>query len=86
MKFNVIHDSIEELEKGNITELPSVTESLPFLPVPKEVLLGISALFGLVFDGGAMNFSEEETINKQFPDIKPLTVKEALKGVAKALQ
>ncbi|KAM5357234.1 hypothetical protein ACJZ2D_016475 [Fusarium nematophilum] len=84
VKFNVVHDSIEDLEKGRSTELPALTEALRTLPIPREALLASAANFGLMFERGDLNFNEDEAINRKFPDIKPLKVEEALKAVAKS--
>jgi len=46
--------------------------------IPKAVLLGYAAVFGLWFEGGAFDFKPEEWFNESVPDIKPLTVKQML--------
>ncbi|KAM0420400.1 hypothetical protein ACHAPT_011820 [Fusarium lateritium] len=83
-KFNVVYDSIEDLHKGVVTELPALTKALPYIPVPKEALLAFAATFGLLFDDGTMNFDEKKAINKVFPQVQPLKVKDAVEAVVKA--
>ncbi|EXJ92426.1 hypothetical protein A1O3_00977 [Capronia epimyces CBS 606.96] len=78
VKFNVTHDSLETLRKGQITELPAQVPAYPFFP--KEQLQGLFAIFGLWFDDGSFDLPtqpEEGSVdlNTKFPDIKPLTVK-----------
>ncbi|KAF4946630.1 hypothetical protein FSARC_14148 [Fusarium sarcochroum] len=85
-KFKVVYDSIEDLQKGIVTELPGLTKALPYIPVPKEALLAFSAMFGLVFDDGTMNFDEETAINRKFPQVQPLKIKDAVQAAIKAAQ
>ncbi|KAL7929216.1 hypothetical protein V8C35DRAFT_331885 [Trichoderma chlorosporum] len=85
VKFKKIYDSIDDLKQGLVTELPSLTEALPHMPIPREVLLAFSAAFGLMFDDGTMNLDETNSLNKRFPDIKPLKVRDAIRAEAKAL-
>ncbi|KAF2501137.1 NAD(P)-binding protein [Lophium mytilinum] len=79
VKFNVQYDSIESLQKGQITELPAHVPVYPYFP--KEQLQFVFAVFGLWFDGGAFNLHPEQgslDLNAEFPEIKPLTVKDVL--------
>jgi len=79
VKFNVKHDSIETLQKGEITELPSQVPVYPFFP--KKMLQGLFAVFGLWFDDGSFDLHPGEgslDLNAKFPEIKPLKVKEVL--------
>jgi hypothetical protein len=80
VKFNVQHDSIESLQKGQITELPAHVPVYPFFP--KEQLQFVFAVFGLWFEGGAFNLHPGQgsslDLNAEFPEIKPLTVKDVL--------
>lgn len=75
-KFTVTYDSVEALQKGAITELPSYQKLYQFLP--KEVLMGMLAAFGVMFDNGTFNLhpSAAQSLNQQFPTIKPKSVKE----------
>jgi len=85
-KFDVQHDSIESLQKGQITELPAHVPVYPFFP--KEQLQFVFAVFGLWFDGGAFNLHPEQDsldLNAEFPEIKPLTVKDVLQKVYSSL-
>ncbi|KAF7544105.1 hypothetical protein G7Z17_g10214 [Cylindrodendrum hubeiense] len=84
-KFKVVYDSVEDLENNKITELPSLTKALPFIPVPKEVIFSFSATFGLLCEYGDMDFDENTAFSSKFPEVKPLKIKDALEAAAKAL-
>jgi len=79
VKFNVTHDSVESLQQGKITELPAHVAVYPFFP--KEQLQWVFSVFGLWFDGGSFNLRPAQgslDLNAQFPEIKPLKVKDVL--------
>jgi hypothetical protein len=73
-KFTVVHDSLEKLRSGQITELPSHPALYPFFPKP--MLQGFFAAFGIMFEQGEFDFCPSHSLNDEFPDIKPRTVKE----------
>lgn len=75
-KFTVAYDSIEMLERGEITELPSQPAIYPFFP--KQVLQQYFAKFGLYNAAGLFDFPEDKSLNKKFPEIKPTTIREML--------
>lgn len=70
------YDSIEKLERGEITELPSHPAVYPFFP--KQVLQQYFGKFGLYGTAGLFDFPEDKSLNKKFPEIKPTTVREML--------
>jgi hypothetical protein len=72
----VTHDSVEKLQRGEVTELPGHVPSYQFFP--KEIAQPLFATFGLWFDDGSLNFPTPKTLNAQFPHIKALTVEEML--------
>jgi hypothetical protein len=72
----VTHDSVESLEKGEITELPSHLAAYAFLPKP--VFQQYFGRFGLYVTLGLFDLPDEECLNKKFPDIKTTSVKEML--------
>jgi hypothetical protein len=47
IKFTVVHDSLEKLRTGQITELPSHPSLYPFFS--KQMLQGFFAAFGIMF-------------------------------------
>ncbi|EWZ33060.1 uncharacterized protein FOBCDRAFT_253251 [Fusarium oxysporum Fo47] len=73
-KFTVTTDEIETLKKGQVTELPSHSQTYAFFP--KQMLQPFLALFGLMFAEGVFDMKPAHTINGDFPDIKTHTVKE----------
>lgn len=68
-KFSILHDSIETLEKGQITELPGHKALYPFLP--KEMLQDLFAKFAISTERGHFNVDREGSLNERFPDVKP---------------
>lgn len=65
-KFDVVHDSLEDLRNGKISEIPA------YVPLydafPKEFLLGIMAGFGVAMATGVFEF-EGSLLNEEYPDI-----------------
>ncbi|KAH7084445.1 hypothetical protein FB567DRAFT_593917 [Paraphoma chrysanthemicola] len=57
-KFSVSYDSVEALEKGQVTELPGQKALYQFLP--KEMLLGMVAVFGLMMERGVFDLEGGE--------------------------
>ena len=70
------YDSIEKLERGEITELPSHPAMYPFFPKP--FVQQYFGKFGFYVTEGLFNFPKDKTLNKTFPEIKPTTVREML--------
>lgn len=75
-KFTVAYDSVEDLEKGNITDLPFNEHVYPFFPKP--MFQQYFGRFGLYVTMGFFDFSKEDTLNKKFPEIKTTTVRKML--------
>ncbi|KIM97035.1 hypothetical protein OIDMADRAFT_169818 [Oidiodendron maius Zn] len=73
-KFQTSYDSVEKLQRGQITELPSHVHSYPFFP--KEALQGMFALFGYWFENGEFNFPVTQGVylNEKFPEIVPTSI------------
>lgn len=76
IKFTIKHDPIEKLETGQITELPTHPAFYGFFP--KQMLQRMFAAFGIMFETGVFDFKPSHTLNEEFPDIKPKTVKELI--------
>ncbi|KAL8376054.1 hypothetical protein RB595_007255 [Gaeumannomyces hyphopodioides] len=75
-KFNVAYDNVERLKAGQITQLPA---HVPLYNViPKEGMDAMGAIFGLWFEQGLFELKSAKFLNDQFPEIKPMTVKEML--------
>ncbi|KAM5341208.1 hypothetical protein ACJ41O_015317 [Fusarium nematophilum] len=75
-EFQVRHDDLDKLSKGQITELPNHVAAYPFFP--KEHLQGLYATLEKLMAQGDFELPSEKAVNRQFPDIKMLTVKELL--------
>ncbi|KAF5008658.1 hypothetical protein FDECE_5070 [Fusarium decemcellulare] len=76
VKFNVTYDSVERLESGSMTELPS--HQKVYALYPKEQLHYITTAFGLNCERGQANFDPGTAFNKEFPHIKPRTAREVM--------
>ncbi|KAM3064943.1 hypothetical protein ACMFMG_011230 [Clarireedia jacksonii] len=76
-KFTVEYDSLDKLKTGQITELPS-HRSPNFYFLPKQMLQGIFAAFGVMFEDGVYDFKPSRTLNDEFPEIKPKTVRDII--------
>ncbi|KIW82787.1 hypothetical protein Z517_02030 [Fonsecaea pedrosoi CBS 271.37] len=75
-KFTVTYDSVEQLARGEITELPSHPAIYPYFPKP--LFQQYFGKFGLYVTAGLFDFPHGTTLNNKFPDIKPTTVREML--------
>ncbi|KAJ3540546.1 hypothetical protein NM208_g5021 [Fusarium decemcellulare] len=74
VKFDTVTDDIEKLRAGQITELPSHQHMYPFFP--KEMLQGLFAAFGRMFEEGVFDFKPARTLNQEFPDVKTTKVRD----------
>jgi hypothetical protein len=75
-KFTVVHDSMDKLRSGEITELPSHSPLYQYYPKP--VLQAFFASFEVMFEEGAYHLDVKGSLTEQFPEIKPRKVKELL--------
>ncbi|KAK7418910.1 hypothetical protein QQX98_003613 [Neonectria punicea] len=75
-KFQVTYDSVEKLETGVMTELPSHPQFYPLYP--KEHLQFFMSAFGVNCERGQANFTPSHTLNEKFPELHALTAKEVL--------
>ncbi|KAG7291222.1 hypothetical protein NEMBOFW57_001234 [Staphylotrichum longicolle] len=73
-KFTVVHDSVEKLQSGQITELPSHPSLYSMFP--KQMLQGFFAGFGIMFEQGEFDLRPTHSLNDDFPEIKPRTIRE----------
>ncbi|KAH8776277.1 hypothetical protein F5883DRAFT_698650 [Diaporthe sp. PMI_573] len=73
-KFSTVYDPMEKLKAGQITELPSQRQMYPFFP--KEMLQGLFAAFGRMFEEGEFDLKPFHTLNDDFPEIKPRGVRQ----------
>ncbi|KAM0562002.1 hypothetical protein ACHAPJ_002444 [Fusarium lateritium] len=73
-KFSVTYDSVEKLEKGEVTELPGHISM--YTRVPKAIFHRVQAAYGLWSEKGAFDLDASKTLNDAFPDIEPISVKD----------
>ncbi|KAL8812391.1 MAG: hypothetical protein Q9200_001078 [Gallowayella weberi] len=77
VKFDVVHDSLEDLRAGKITEIPAY---IPIYEViPKEWLLEMMAAFGVAMVTGVFDLGDDDTLNEKFTDVKPIKMAEFIK-------
>ncbi|KAM0346401.1 hypothetical protein ACHAPU_005465 [Fusarium lateritium] len=72
-KFTVTYDSVEKMEKGELTELPGHVPM--YSRAPKIILQKMMSAYGLWREQGALNLDESRTLSGVFPDIKPISVR-----------
>ncbi|BCR97538.1 uncharacterized protein AKAW2_30857S [Aspergillus luchuensis] len=75
-KFRITYDSKEELEAGQVTELPCYETT--FAVVGKEMTKQLFAQTGLWIIGNELDLRPVSTLNETFPDIKTMTLREFL--------
>lgn len=73
VKFDVVHDSLEDLRAGKISEIPAYLNVYDVLP--KEFFLGMMAAFGVAMVTGVFDLGDD-TLNKKYPDIQPVKLDE----------
>ncbi|KAH7065836.1 hypothetical protein BKA63DRAFT_165944 [Paraphoma chrysanthemicola] len=76
-KWDVTYDSVDKLEKGDGTLLQQ-PEGSPELP--EEVLRHMVSEYGIMATKGIMDVTKEGLRNDEFPDIKPVTVREVVEA------
>ncbi|OAL45755.1 NmrA-like family protein [Pyrenochaeta sp. DS3sAY3a] len=75
-KFDVVYDSLEKLRSFQVTELPSHKKD--YGKYPKEVLLPFLSIFERWIAEGLGKISREESLNEEYPNIRPLTATELM--------
>ncbi|KAK4158961.1 isoflavone reductase [Cladorrhinum sp. PSN259] len=79
VKFDVVYDNVENLKKGQVTELPGQKALYEF--IPKEALQGLAAVFGIWFAEGQIDLKpgdHGQTFLNEKVGIETLKVKEML--------
>ncbi|KAH8807668.1 hypothetical protein F5884DRAFT_345008 [Xylogone sp. PMI_703] len=74
-KFTVAYDSLEKLEKGEVTELPAHRVS-DDLYSNKEIIRGMLCLFGRYMIEGRFAMPLDKTLNAKFPEIQTMKAKD----------
>jgi hypothetical protein len=78
-KFHVSYDHVDELAKGNITELPSHSEV--YHEFPKEELQEMYSGLGLSMARGTFDLDLNKSVHLQFPHIQMMTVRDMLRDI-----
>jgi hypothetical protein len=71
----VTYDPIEKLEKGEGTVLEQPAGAIE---LPEDELLHLWSEFGIMADKGLMDVTTDGLRNSEFPEIKPMTVREVV--------
>ena len=75
-KFDIVHDSLEDLRAGKVTEIPAY---VPLFDVsPKESVLEMMAAFRVAIITGAFYF-EGQLSNDEYSEIQPVKVRDFIK-------
>ncbi|KAK5651245.1 hypothetical protein OQA88_12653 [Cercophora sp. LCS_1] len=74
-KFEVVYDDVEQLKRGESSELPAQVPLYQF--IPKQFLSGMAAAMGLWTDQGLFDMKPEKWLNEEV-EIETLKVKEML--------
>ncbi|CAO1599666.1 hypothetical protein XANCAGTX0491_003381 [Xanthoria calcicola] len=67
LKFDVVHDSLQDLREGKVTEIPAYRPIYKIFP--KEFLLQMMAGFGVAMVTGVFAF-EGEFLNEKHPEVR----------------
>ncbi|KAM5345078.1 hypothetical protein ACJ41O_010940 [Fusarium nematophilum] len=76
--FEATYDSVEKLQAGEVTELPSHRAELAASPFPEPVTRQLLAILGVWAVTGQFDVQHERSLNLKYPEIKPMTVREVL--------
>ncbi|UKZ78246.1 hypothetical protein TrVFT333_005982 [Trichoderma virens FT-333] len=76
--FEVSYDPIEKLAKGEVTELPSHKDELAKSPFPEPLARQLLAILGCWVVGGQFDIPVGKALNKRFPSIRPMSVRDML--------
>ncbi|KAF5971127.1 nmra-like family [Fusarium coicis] len=75
-RFSVVHDDVNKLKNLRVTELPSHAEAYKFFPRP--MLQTLFAAIGLWITEGRFDLTYEGSLNRMFPHIELVSVKELI--------
>ncbi|KAL8755219.1 MAG: hypothetical protein Q9184_004863 [Pyrenodesmia sp. 2 TL-2023] len=76
-KFDVVHDTLEDLRDGKVSEIPAYVALYDYLP--KEFWLSMMAGFGVAMVTGVFVF-EGELLNKKYPEINTIKMRDFIKS------
>ncbi|KAJ5592598.1 hypothetical protein N7537_009502 [Penicillium hordei] len=76
-KFNVMHDSETDLRAGRVSMLPSYGK---MFQLPEADIQDLLSTAGMWFVNKELDLNPEHALNKKFPEIKPMKVKDFLES------
>lgn len=76
-KFNVVHDSEADLRAGRVSVLPSYSK---MFQLPEADIQALLSTAGLWFVSKELDLNPTHALNKDFPEIKPMKVKDFLES------
>ncbi|WKT38251.1 hypothetical protein QSH57_000069 [Fusarium oxysporum f. sp. vasinfectum] len=76
--FEVTYDSVESLQRGAVSELPSHKAELVASPFPEAIAKQLLAILGIWAVNGQFDIQHNRSLNAKYPDIKPMAVRDAL--------
>lgn len=84
VKFDVTYDSIEKLQKGEITDIPGHQAAYEMMggEAAKPFFRNAMAQFGLWMEEGLFKYEDAVFLNDVFPNVKPMSLGEAWKKAA----
>jgi hypothetical protein len=81
VKFDVSYDSVEKMKQGSVTELPEHVKKYALFggDAAKPFVQANLSLHGLWLAAGEMEYGTGSYLNKMFPEIKPVSLEEAMR-------
>lgn len=76
-KFNVIHDSEADLGAGRVSMLPSYSKTSQ---LPEADIQALLSTVGMWVVNKELDLNPQHVLNKDFPEIKPMKVKDFLES------
>ncbi|KAH7217720.1 hypothetical protein DER44DRAFT_804117 [Fusarium oxysporum] len=76
--FEVTYDSVESLQRGAVSELPSHKAGFVASPFPEAIAKQLLAILGIWAVNGQFDIQHNKSLNAKCPDIKPMAVRDAL--------
>ncbi|KAL5619773.1 hypothetical protein FOVSG1_001995 [Fusarium oxysporum f. sp. vasinfectum] len=76
--FEVTYDSVESLQRGAVSELPSHKAEFVASPFPEAIAKQLLAILGIWAVNGQFDIQHNKSLNAKCPDIKPMAVRDAL--------
>lgn len=73
-EFNTVYDDLDKLKRGEATMLPS--QDALYAGIPSDYIQAVSSLSGIWFARGDLDLDENTALNKRFPEMKTLKVKD----------